>query len=106
MTPLYQRFFISFILLLAFASRIVVYAIPVESLAKEIIQKNSSKENKKFESSDKQNTLEEEVKFAELYLDKDLKFEFLENDTANRHSISGNFILAYCHLQVPEQPPE
>ncbi|RZK21636.1 MAG: hypothetical protein EOO86_00495 [Pedobacter sp.] len=106
METLYQRFFIVLLLLLAFASRIVVYAIPVQKVAKEIIQKNTINEAEKSESSEKQNNLEEKVKLADLHLNKDLRYDFTTLPFYNTHSFSGSFILAYCHLQVPEQPPK
>ncbi|WP_231427462.1 hypothetical protein [Pedobacter sp. Leaf250] len=106
MATLYQRFFILLILLLAFAGRSVVYAFPVQKVAKEIIHKSNSNEAEKSESSEKQNTLEEKVKLADLHLNKDLGFDFTKIDIINSHSFNGNFLLAYCHLQVPEQPPK
>lgn len=105
MAPRYQRFFIILFLLLAFAGRIVVYATPVTQVAKEVIKKNSTDETDKS-ASEKQNQLEEKVKLTDLDLNKILNFEFSNFNTANQHSFSGNFILAYCHLQVPEQPPK
>jgi len=106
MAPLYQRFFIILFLLLAFAGRIVVYANPVTQIAKEVIKKSSTDETDKSSSSEKQNQLEEKVKLTDLDLNKILKFEFSDFNMASQHLCSGNFLLAYCHLQVPEQPPK
>ena len=55
MALVYQRYFIVLLLLLAFAGRIAVYAIPVHKMSKELIQKSSSAESEKSESSEKQN---------------------------------------------------
>lgn len=105
METLYQRFFIILFLLLAFAGRIVVYANPVTETAKEVIKKNSTDETDKS-ASEKQNQLEEKVKLTDLDLNQVLNFVFSDLNTANQLSFSRNFILAYCHLQVPEQPPK
>ena len=84
----------------------MVYAIPVQKAAKEIIKKNTTNEEEKSESSEKQSNLEEKVKLADLHLNKDLGCDFTALTMANSNSFFGNFILTYCHLQVPEQPPK
>ncbi len=106
MAPLYQRYFIVLLLLLAFAGRVAVYAIPVQKMSKDLIQKNSSAESEKSESSEKQNQLEDKVKLADLHLNNITNFDFASSGNANQQSFSGNFLLAYCHLQIPEQPPK
>lgn|GEM_PF-1731371 len=106
MALLYQRYFIVLLLLLAFAGRVAVYAIPVHKMSKELIQKSSSAESEKSESSEKQNQLEDKVKLADLHLNNITNFDFASSGNANQHSFAGNFLLAYCHLQIPEQPPK
>ncbi|RDC54202.1 hypothetical protein DU508_23005 [Pedobacter chinensis] len=106
MASFYQKLFITLILLIAFTSRIVVYAMPLPKLTTEMIKEHPSENAEKSESSEKQNQLEEKIKLTDLFLDNASNVNFTYNHALKNNLYSGNFILTYCHLQVPEQPPK
>jgi len=106
MTSFYQKLLITLILLIAFTGRIVVYAMPLPQLAKEMIKEQASENNEKSESSDKQNQVEEKFKLTDLFLNSAANFDWIYNHAFKNDLYSGNFILTYCYLQVPEQPPK
>ncbi|TCD07133.1 hypothetical protein EZ449_15195 [Pedobacter frigidisoli] len=106
MASLYQRTFLVFILLIAFAGRVVIYAMPIEKLSNQVIKENGAEKSEKPESSEKENPLEEKVKLADLFIPSLSNFEFLKSSNSKRSSFTGIFDLTHCHLQIPEQPPK
>lgn len=106
MASFFQRTFIVFILLVAFAGRIAIYALPAQKLSKSIVKENNAEKSEKPESSEKENQLEEKVKLADLFISGLSKFEFIKLSNSGSSSFTGIFDLAHCHLQIPEQPPK
>ncbi|MFC4211496.1 hypothetical protein ACFOWA_09905 [Pedobacter lithocola] len=98
-----QRFFIVLILLIAFTSRVVIYAMPVTNVPKEIFK---TEPDAKSEPVEKENSIVEKVKFADLLMPGFSTFEFKGNSNSKSYQSSANAELTYCHLQIPEQPPK
>lgn len=105
MATVLQRIFIVLILFTAFGGRLVAYTIPVRLVAKEVIKKDQTEDCEKSSSSEK-NQLEEKVKLADLQLNQLVIFDFNGFITKKKSAITPSFLLSYCHLQVPEQPPQ
>lgn len=106
MAPLYQRFLILVFLVIAFAGRIVVYAIPIQKSPVEVLKQNTVNNSEKSDSSDEENKLEAKVKLTDLILMRLSNFDFFESSDTKCNLFSRKFNLIYCHLQIPEQPPK
>jgi len=104
MKSLLKQFVLILLLFVAFGGRVVAYAIPEKLEVKEVIKKNQTDDCEK--SSSEKNQLEEKVKIPDLHLNHLLSLDFTKSKISNKGVGTDRYLLTYCHLQVPEQPPK
>ena len=105
MAPLYQRILIATLIIIAFAGRIAISAMPTQKVLQEVLKENTNKsENSDTDQNDEQ--LEEKVKMEDLINNGLTQIDFLNIASAKTRLFSGNYNLVKCYLQTLEYPPK
>ncbi|PWS26100.1 hypothetical protein DHW03_14980 [Pedobacter yonginense] len=102
----YQKFFIVFILLISFGSRVVAYAVPFHKSAIEVLKQSDNDEADQSDTPDEEDQVGEKLKLTDLLIPKFSNFEFADLSDSKAKLFEGHFNLTYCHLTVQEQPPK
>ncbi|MCX2575605.1 hypothetical protein [Pedobacter sandarakinus] len=90
-------------LLLAVAGRITIYAMPISKIAKEIFKTNPIE---KSDGTEKQDTLSEKEKIADVVLSLASTLECQTSSIASVKKQNRKFVVINCDLPIPEQPPK
>jgi len=105
MAPLYQRILIATLIIIAFAGRIAVSAIPSQKSPQETVKENSSKSEKSATNENDEQS-EEKIKLEDFLANDLIHFHFLNIASAKTRLFSGSYNLVKCYLQTLEYPPK
>lgn len=105
MAPLYQKILIVTLIIIAFAGRFAISAMPIQKISKEVLKENTSK-SEKSDTDQNDEQLEEKVKIEDLINNGLTNIDFLSIASAKIRLFSGSYNLVKCYLQTLEYPPK